>query len=95
MRVGRHVRGVLATAIKSGRKDTLWRMATKGGDKCMCYVCGRVIKQQQQATLEHIVPMSLGGTDDMDNLALSHGGCNALRGNRQDYIHPARREAGA
>lgn len=95
MRAGRHVRGILKTAVKSGRKETLWRMATKGGGQCLCYVCGRAIKRQEQATLEHIVPRSLGGTDGMDNLALSHGGCNALRGNKMDYVHPARRVANA
>jgi len=34
----------------------------------------------EDATLEHIVPLSLGGTWKLDNLALSCSGCNTDRG---------------
>lgn len=45
-----------------------------------CFVCGRKV-DRIEATLEHIKPRSLGGTDDYENLAISHGRCNARRGN--------------
>lgn len=32
-------------------------------------------------TLEHVIPRSLGGTNDRDNLALSHWECNQARRN--------------
>ncbi|ARB11536.1 HNH endonuclease [Pectobacterium phage vB_PatM_CB7] len=48
-----------------------------------CYVCGQAITKESFATLEHIIPVSKGGTDNMDNLALSHQKCNQLRGNNE------------
>jgi 5-methylcytosine-specific restriction endonuclease McrA len=47
-----------------------------------CFVCGRHVKRPH-ATLEHIVPLSKGGTDAMDNLTISHNQCNWRRGNAQ------------
>ncbi len=35
-------------------------------------------------TIEHIVPRSHGGADDLDNLALSCGPCNHAKGRRED-----------
>jgi hypothetical protein len=37
-------------------------------------------EQQLQATLEHIIPLSQEGTDDLWNLTLSCSGCNQKRG---------------
>lgn len=34
------------------------------------------------ATLDHVVPLSEGGSDDMANLRLAHRYCNRLRGSR-------------
>lgn len=33
-------------------------------------------------SIDHIVPRSKGGTDDLSNLRLTHWGCNRKRGNR-------------
>jgi 5-methylcytosine-specific restriction endonuclease McrA len=33
-------------------------------------------------TVEHLKPLSLGGTDDLKNLVLCHPGCNRQLGNR-------------
>jgi hypothetical protein len=35
-------------------------------------------------TIEHIVPKAAGGTDDIKNLALSHGTCNHEKGIKHD-----------
>lgn len=34
------------------------------------------------ATIDHIVPVSAGGSDDLHNLQLAHHGCNARKGVR-------------
>ena len=51
--------------------------------KC-CY-CGcetePTTKNKNSATLEHVLPKSLGGTDDWDNLAMACMKCNTKRGN--------------
>ena len=33
-------------------------------------------------TIDHLVPMSLGGSHTWDNVALAHHRCNSLKGNR-------------
>jgi hypothetical protein len=42
--------------------------------------------------VEHIVPESAGGTDEMDNLALACRSCNAFKGFRQVGTDPETRE---
>lgn len=37
------------------------------------------------ATIEHIVPRTHGGTDDLANLAIACPRCNALKGKRLDH----------
>lgn len=55
----------------------------KRGDGIVnCFICDKPITKEEYATLEHILPVSLGGTDDMCNLALSHQKCNHTRGNK-------------
>jgi hypothetical protein len=39
--------------------------------------------------VEHIVPLSLGGTDDVDNLAWACPGCNLKKSNRVTAVDPA------
>jgi HNH endonuclease len=39
--------------------------------------------------VEHIVPLSLGGTDDVDNLAWACPGCNLKKSNRVTSVDPA------
>lgn len=37
---------------------------------------------------EHILPLSKGGTDDLDNLALSCTGCNGHKYNKTEAVDP-------
>ena len=39
-------------------------------------------------SIDHVVPVSLGGTDDLTNLRLTHLACNVRRGNRLDEETP-------
>lgn len=57
-----------------------------GFDKC--YWCGSPMKYTK-ATIEHVIPRSLGGGNAIDNLALSCWRCNQKRGN---YIRGAKSE---
>lgn len=59
------------------------------GDRC--FLCGTPVdltepydhgRNPRYATLEHVIPQSLDGTHDVDNLRLAHKGCNSARGNR-------------
>ncbi len=70
-------------SIRSRRRITLYKMLhTKGCGFVPCFVCGLHVPRDK-ATLEHIKPLSKGGTDQMSNLAISHYVCNQRRGNRE------------
>jgi 5-methylcytosine-specific restriction endonuclease McrA len=43
-----------------------------------CWVCGEHVSPET-ATLEHMLPISLGGSGHAANLAISHAVCNAQR----------------
>lgn len=43
-----------------------------------CWVCGEPV-ERARATLEHIKPLSEGGSSHIENLAISHDVCNHLR----------------
>ena len=47
-----------------------------------CFRCKRPILEFAQATLEHIIPLSQGGLDNANNMALSHERCNHAHGNK-------------
>jgi 5-methylcytosine-specific restriction endonuclease McrA len=43
-----------------------------------CWICGEQVAMED-ATLEHIRPLSEGGSSHVDNLAISHAVCNHRR----------------
>ena len=63
-----------------------WQVAAVHGTAC--YVCGCAIDMglaypdPHSASVEHVVPRSKGGSDDLAGLRLSHLRCNVSRGNR-------------
>lgn len=46
-------------------------------------VGGEVWQLGNWATIDHVVPLSRGGTDDLDNLVLACNVCNARKGARE------------
>ena len=71
----------LQASVRANRRETIYKMTAKrNGGKVPCFVCGEHVSEET-ATLEHILPKSKGGTDDMDNLSISHEDCNKKRGN--------------
>lgn len=74
------LRGLLASRVRQARRDTIYKMSKKKGCGIVrCFVCGEPVSYSE-ATLEHIIPKSKGGTDDMGNLSISHARCNNARG---------------
>jgi 5-methylcytosine-specific restriction endonuclease McrA len=49
-----------------------------------CWMCGEHVPPSE-ATLEHIQPLSEGGSSHVENLAISHDRCN----NQRHARHPA------
>lgn len=81
LRLSPEVRGRLGGQIRTQRRETIYKMTcNKNGGLCPCFVCGEHVAPED-ATLEHKLERSKGGTDNMDNLAISHGPCNWSRSN--------------
>lgn len=49
-------------------------------DRGVCWLCGQPVPLAE-ATRDHKVPKSRGGSNAFFNLALAHRACNQLRGN--------------
>ncbi len=45
-----------------------------------CWLCGRFVAPRKRS-LDHVIPKSKGGTNDIGNLRLAHKSCNGRRGN--------------
>lgn len=73
--------------IPSDQRDWLrWQLTQKYGENATCYWCGVSLLQgdkdyqsDQYATIEHIVRIADGGTDDMENLTWACAKCNNTR----------------
>ena len=45
-----------------------------------CYICGQGGDTLDPWQVEHVRPRKMGGSDDLDNLALAHESCNKSKG---------------
>lgn len=71
------------TVYRKGDKIPLKQLHAR--DSGRCHLCGKAvdIKKRQWpdgASVDHIVPVSMGGSHTWDNVALAHIECNSLRG---------------
>lgn len=63
-------------------------------DGWVCGVCRRPIDSEAEypsplsASLDHIVPLSWGGSHVARNVQAAHLGCNMRKGARGDYVQP-------
>ena len=48
----------------------------------LCGICGKQLPSFDRSTLDHIIPLSWGGTCDKSNLQLAHLKCNNLKGDK-------------
>ena len=61
----------------SAKKRALWDKTSMR----RCPLCGEVIKAIEEATVDHKIPLSRGGSHQFDNLQLAHEACNQKKGN--------------
>ena len=68
---------------------TRYKVLERAGFKCQA--CGAKPSKQNDVTLhiDHIVPVTLGGTNAMKNLQVLCSECNISKGNRSVYDHNA------
>jgi len=78
--------------------EALWRMSnhrmsTEKTDKIKkilweynksCPICDLPLPGIKKSTIDHIVPVCKGGSNDISNLQLTHNECNNFKGNHLD-----------
>ena len=63
--------------------ETIKKMHSNQGGKCP--LCGKSVKLiRYQFEVDHKVPLSRGGGNELDNLQITHTGCNRDKGNSVD-----------
>lgn len=71
-------------AVRTGDRITLSALMSR--DDRRCHLCGGTTYwskgplHDKYPTIDHLVPISQGGTHTWDNVALAHRGCNLRRG---------------
>ncbi|MGD9857746.1 MAG: HNH endonuclease [Planctomycetaceae bacterium] len=50
-----------------------------------CFYCGRIFGEGDWHTLDHLIPLAAGGTDDPDNLLLACWRCNKRKADGTVY----------
>lgn len=100
-RWGKTPKGKMASSLKGYRRRAIlksdigthtpqeWNeVIKKHGGKCA------YCKQEKKLTKDHIIPLSKGGTNTIDNLQPLCRNCNARKGNRIIHSDPSRHRGG-
>ena len=72
-----------------GTEQTVSRLAIYERDNWTCLLCGEPVDRDRRhpdpmcASLDHVVPVSMGGTNDAENFQTSHLVCNLRAGNKK------------
>ena len=64
--------------IKRKTFDKTTRQSIYNNSGCRCQICGRLITYND-FTIDHIIPLAKGGTNDMSNLQSSCVRCNRIK----------------
>lgn len=73
---------------KSVSKGLIKRFATKISrrekvfirDNKWCYICEKPIKYFKDASIDHVIPLSKGGSNALSNIKITHRSCNNWKG---------------
>lgn len=80
------VKSIRRQGIKKGNVISHDKVAERDGHNC--YLCGQKVDMslprtsRYGATLDHVIPLSKGGTDTMDNVKLAHWICNIQKSDK-------------
>lgn len=73
---------------RGARREAVDYLLVFARDDWRCQICRKPVLEKhsfphpQSATVDHIVPLSKGGSHTLENVQLAHFGCNARRHNR-------------
>lgn len=59
------------------RKEKVQTIIDRDGPEC--FLCKEPFSKKQPMTLDHWIPRSAGGTDEISNLRIAHRKCNTLK----------------
>ena len=82
------MRGSLQKRTFKGTVKQLWQNPNKKAklhllrQSNVCALCGKPFAKMDDATVDHIIPLSKGGRDTPDNMQLAHNWCNQTKGNK-------------
>lgn len=62
-------------------------------DGNICYLCDHEL-DPARATIDHVIPLSKGGKDNMSNYKLTHEECNISKGNMMPEVFFERKRKG-
>lgn len=67
------------------RKKTVTALIKRDGT--VCYLCDEHILRREM-TIDHVIPLCKGGSNEMDNFRLTHSKCNSDKGNMtlEEYV---------
>jgi 5-methylcytosine-specific restriction endonuclease McrA len=71
--------------VKAGEKIAFDDLLMRDGP--LCQICGELMdwqtgRHRERVSLDHIIPISKGGSHTMDNVRLVHMGCNSKKSDR-------------
>lgn len=52
--------------------------------KIKCPICGKNMRQEDR-TIDHVIPLSKGGSGNIGNLQIVHSGCNSIKGAKMPH----------
>ena len=61
-----------------GRLAAIAAIVMRDGDSC--YICRQGQDPHDPCEVEHVRPKAMGGSDELENLALAHRSCNRAKG---------------
>jgi len=67
-------------ARRRGAREMILRLAHRDG--FLCSLCDEPMPDVSDIEVDHVIPVSKGGTSEIENLKLAHSRCNAKKGNR-------------
>lgn len=80
-----HTSGHIIVPHGEARKRLLFQVK---GVELECSLCGGAIASLEDATQDHVIPISQGGPDALANIELTHRACNELKGNALPEQYP-------
>jgi 5-methylcytosine-specific restriction endonuclease McrA len=74
----------VSTALAQ-RQRHLWKEARAAGETILCGICEEPITSGKRnnrggITVDHIIPLALGGPDTIRNMQPAHSKCNVVKG---------------